>query len=140
MARTARKRRNEWASVDEALQSYGSRPPLSVMTDESLHAYVEYGLRDRGDGVYELKCRPEVEARVYAMGPNNGTYDRLPEIEAQVVVACGADSTDIGPPLATSIAERLPHGTVEVWPDRGHFGPQEDPERCADSILQLADS
>jgi hypothetical protein len=80
------------------------------MTTESLRAYVEYGVRDRGDGVLELKCRPDVEARVYTMGPANGAWERLPRIDAPTVVACGETSTDIGPPLARQIAERLPHG------------------------------
>ena len=60
LARSARKRRNEWASTDEAFAAYAAKAPLNVMTEASLRAYVEYGLRDRGDGVFELKCRPEV--------------------------------------------------------------------------------
>jgi pimeloyl-ACP methyl ester carboxylesterase len=139
MARGARKRRNEWASVDEAYEAYGSKPPLEAMTPESLRAYVEYGLRDRGDGVFELKCSPEVEARVYSMAPLNGAWGVLPEIHAEVVVACGATSTDIGPELAGRIALRLPSAHVEVWPGRGHFGPQEDPDACAASILRFGD-
>ena len=62
----------------------------------------------------------------------------LAQVKAMVVVACGQDSTDIGPPLAERITARLPHGTLEVWPGRGHFGPQEDPDACAASILHLA--
>src|SRR4029077_18047746 len=62
LARAARKRRNEWESVDAAIAAYSSKPPLDVLTPESMRAYVEYGLRDRGDGVLELKCAPEVEA------------------------------------------------------------------------------
>ena len=137
MARAARKRRNEWHSIDEAFAAYASKPPLNVMTEESLRAYVDYGLRDRGDGVLELKCRPEVEARVYSMGPNHGAYARLGEIASEVVVVCGETSTDIGPPLAATIAERLPHGRVEVMPGLGHFGPQQDPDACVASILRF---
>ena len=136
MARTARKRRNVWHSTDDAFAAYTSKPPLDVMTEASLRAYVDYGLRDRGDGVLELKCRPEVEARVYSMGPNHGAYARLGEIDSDVLVACGETSTDIGPPLAEKIAERLPHGRVEVMPGLGHFGPQQDPDACVASILR----
>ncbi len=110
------------------------------MAPESLRAYVEYGVRDRGDGVLELKCRPDVEAAVYTMAPVNGAWERLPEITATTLVACGAASTDIGPPLAETIADRLPHAELEVWPGRGHFGPQQDPDRCASSILRFASS
>ncbi|MDZ4827768.1 MAG: alpha/beta hydrolase [Actinomycetota bacterium] len=135
MAAAARKRRNEWASIDEAYDAYASKRPLFVMTEESLRAYVEYGLRDRGDGVFELKCAPEVEARVYSMGPNHGLYTRLGEIDADVLVVCGELSTDIGPPLAEKIVERLRRGRLEVVPGRGHFGPQEDPDAAVASML-----
>jgi pimeloyl-ACP methyl ester carboxylesterase len=137
LARSARRRRNEWASVDEAYDAFSSKPPLDVMSPESLRAYVEYGLRDRGDGVLELKCRPDVEARTYSMAPANGAWSALPRVDATVVVACGEQSTDIGPPLAERIAQRLPHGTLEVWSDCGHFGPQQDPDLCARSILRM---
>ena len=138
MARTARKRRNEWHSTDDAFAAYASKPPLDVMTEESLRAYVDYGLRDRGDGVFELKCRPEVEARVYSMGPNHGAFARLGKVDSDVVVVCGERSTDIGPPLAEKIAARLPHGRVEVMPGLGHFGPQQDPDACVASILRCS--
>jgi pimeloyl-ACP methyl ester carboxylesterase len=138
MARSARRRRNEWASVEEAYQAYSSKPPLNVMTPESLRAYVEYGLRDRGDGVFELKCRPEVEARTFSMAPSNGGWAVLPHVHATVVVACGEISNDIGPKLAGQITQRLPHATLEVWPGCGHFGPQQDPDACSASILRLA--
>ena len=138
MARSARKRRIEWSSVEEAYEVYASKPPLDVMTPESLRAYVEYGLRDRGDGVFELKCRPEVEARVFSMAPGNGVWDALPDIGSNVVVACGESSRSIAPALAQDIALRLQHARVEVWPGCGHFGPQEAPDLCAESILALA--
>ena len=138
MARTARKRRNVWHSTDEAFAAYASKAPLGVMTEASLRAYVEYGLRDRGDGVLELKCRPDVEARVYSMGPNHGAFARLGEIGSDVLVVCGETSTDVGPPLASLIAERIPHGRAEVLARLGHFGPQEDPDACVASILRFS--
>lgn len=138
LARSARKRRNQWKSTDEAFDTYASKPPLNVMVPDALRAYVEYGLLDRGDGVFELKCRPEVEAQVYAMGPNHGAWNVLPEIAARVRVVCGEESTDIGPPLATRLAERLPHGELQVMPGLGHFGPQQDPDACVASILEFA--
>jgi len=135
LATGARKRRNAWSSLDEAFATYASKPPLDVMAPESLRAYVDYGLRDRGDGVLELKCRPDVEARVYAMGPNNGGWLRLPDVRAPVRVVCGERSDAIAPSLARQVVERLPDATLDIWEGHGHFGPQADPERAARSIL-----
>jgi pimeloyl-ACP methyl ester carboxylesterase len=138
LARAARKRRNEWASPDDAFAAYASKPPLDVLTPESLRAYVDYGLRDRGDGVFELKCSPEIEARVYSMGPNHGAYAHLDEIDCEVLVACGETSKSIDPKLGAEIASRIPKGRLEVLPGLGHFGPQEDPDACVASILCFA--
>jgi pimeloyl-ACP methyl ester carboxylesterase len=138
MARAARKRRNVWESVDEAIEAYSSKPPLDVLTAESMRAYVEYGLRDRGDGVLELKCAPEIEARTYSMGPNHGAYARLGEVEAEVLVVVGETSTSIDAALGAGIADRLPRGRLEVLDGLGHFGPQQDPDACVASILRFA--
>jgi len=140
MSGSARRRRNEYASIDEAYDSYASKPRLGVMAPDSLRAYVEYGLRDRGDGVFELKCRPEVEASVYAMAPVNGVWEILPNVDAPVLVACGEASRDISPELAQRVVDGLPHAQLEVWPGVGHFGPQQDPDACAASVLRFADS
>jgi pimeloyl-ACP methyl ester carboxylesterase len=138
LARAARKRRNLWHSTDEAFAAYASKAPLDVMTEASLRAYVDYGLRDRGDGVLELKCRPEIESRVYAMGPNHGAFSRLDEVASEVLVVCGETSTSVDPALGAQIADRLPNGRLEVLAGLGHFGPQQDPDASVESILRFA--
>jgi pimeloyl-ACP methyl ester carboxylesterase len=55
-----------------------------------------------------------------------------------VLVAAGETSTAIPPSLATQIVDRLPDGRLELWPDHGHFGPMEDPDRAVDSILDFS--
>ncbi len=99
LARSARRRRNEWASIEEAYEAYSSKPPLNVMAPESLRAYVEYGLRDRGDGVFELKCAPEAEAATYSNAPTNGAWAVLPEVNAKVAcrVRCRRRPTSARP-------------------------------------------
>jgi pimeloyl-ACP methyl ester carboxylesterase len=138
MAEAARRRRNEWASKAEAFASYSSKPPLNVMTEASLHAYVDYGLRERAGGGFELKCRPEVEAQIYTMGPTHGAFARLDEVEPPTLVVCGEHTASIPPDLARAIADRLRHGSVEVMTGVGHFGPQEDPDRAVESMLRFA--
>ncbi len=136
----ARKRRAVWASREEVLASYGSRPPLDVFTPESLDAYVDYGFRDLSDGTVELKCEPEHEARAYAMGAANGIYPLLGQVRVPVLVACGEATDAIVPKLAQMIVDRIPDATLEVWPDRGHFGPQQDPDQAVASMLAFAAS
>lgn len=130
----ARRRRDTWASPQEALAAYASKPPLDVMSPASLRAYVEYALRDRGDGTFVLKCRPEIEAQVYAMGPAHGAYSQLADVRCPTRVVVGARTDAIPPKLAERVVARLTYGTLEVWDEAGHFGPQASPDRAAQSI------
>ncbi|HEX2737730.1 MAG TPA: alpha/beta hydrolase [Acidimicrobiia bacterium] len=138
LTKGALKRRADWGSVEEAIESYSSRPPLNVLRADALRAYVEYGLRRQADGSFELKCRPEDEAEIYAMGIAHGGYRRLAEVKCPVVVACGEHTDAITPALAEMIVARLPHGRVEVMTGLGHFGPMQDPDAIAASILRFS--
>lgn len=134
----ARRRRDAWPSRAEALASYGSKPPLDSLSAAALEAYVEYGMRDRADGTVELKCRPEHEATIYTMGASLGLFPDLVHVKAPVLVACGETTTSITPAFAQAIVDQLPNATLEVWSDRGHFGPLEDPEQAVASMLRFA--
>ena len=134
----ARKRRNEWSGPDEAFASYTSRPPMNAMDPRCVRTYVDHGLRDRGDGMWELKCAPATEAAVYTMGPVNGAWALLSEITTPVRLLCGGESRDMSPALIRRLAERLPNATVDVWDAHGHFGPQAEPEHAAISIASFA--
>ncbi len=138
MSAAARRRRRVWPSRADARASYASKPPLDALSDQALTAYVDYGTRDLDDGTVELKCRPEDEASMYAMGATNGLFDRLREVTCPVRILCGATSQSIPPAFGARLVERLPHATLEVWDGRGHFGPLEDPDRAVDSILDFA--
>jgi pimeloyl-ACP methyl ester carboxylesterase len=138
LSRGARKRRAVWDSRDEARASYASRPPLDALAPAALDAYVDYGLRDRPGGGVELACHPEDEAEIYSMALDADVFPKLAGIQAQVVVACGARTDAIGPGLARAIAAELPHGSVEVFPDLGHFGPLEDPDTVTAAALRFA--
>jgi len=131
----ARQRRNEWGDPADARRSWAARPPFGALHPDALAAYVEHGLQRRRDGRWELKCAPEDEAATYAHGPAHGLWPALPGIEMPVRVVCGERSDAIPPALAQRIAARLPHGSVEVMADVGHFGPLEDPDAAAASIV-----
>ena len=134
----ARRRRAVWPSREEAFASYASRPPLDVLDADALQAYVDYGLRDMDDGRVELKCRPEDEATMYAMGVANGVYPRLRDVTCPTLVVCGEHTDAIPPKLGGMIVERLPTGRLEVMPGVGHFGPMQDPGATAASMLRFA--
>jgi pimeloyl-ACP methyl ester carboxylesterase len=133
MAEMAEKRRSSFASRQEAFDNYRSKPPFAVVTDEVLHAYVDHGFVELGDGSIELKCRPEVEAQVYRMGGTHDAFDRLPSVTCPVTIARGR--VELGPSeIAAAVADALPHGRLSDHPHLGHFGPLEAPDEIASGI------
>lgn len=138
IAAAARRRRSTFDSREAARAAYATKPPLDVLDDRALNAYVEYGFRDRPDGRVELKCTPEDEAATFTMGLSNGVWNRLGSIDAPVAVVVGERTDAIPPESGRAIAALLPRGHVEVMAGLGHFGPLEDPEACVASILAFA--
>jgi len=99
-----------------------------------LRAYVDHGFVDAEDGTVRLRCRPEVESNVYRMGGAHDGFAHLDEVTCPVTIATGAVTT-FGPAAAAgAIVDALPHGRLVASPDRGHFGPLEDPARIPVSI------
>lgn len=134
LAAGARRRREVFASRDEAFANYASKPPFSVLRSDALRAYVDYGFEDLADGSVRLKCRGESEARTYEMGARHGAFLRLGSVACPTTVACGAETDTFGPAVMAMLAERLPDGRVDVLDGLGHFGPMQDPAAVAASI------
>jgi pimeloyl-ACP methyl ester carboxylesterase len=119
-----RRRRATFASRAEAIERYGSRPPLDVLDPATLAAYVEHGFVDDPAGGIRLACAPDVEARVFAEFLDRG-FDRLGEVAADVVVGAGSiERTERpgGPPWR-EIAGRIPGARFELFDGLDHFGP-----------------
>jgi pimeloyl-ACP methyl ester carboxylesterase len=131
LAEAARRRRASFASREEAVRHFSSRPPFDALDPEVLGAYVDHGLTAAG----QLKCRPEDEAAVYETATAHDAYGRLPEVACPVLVACGSASEACAPAHARALAARLPQGRCEVLDGLGHLGPLERPAAVAASIL-----
>jgi pimeloyl-ACP methyl ester carboxylesterase len=72
------------------------------------------------------------------MGVANGVYQRLRDVRCPTLVVCGEHTDAIPPTLGEMIVERLPGGRLEVMPGVGHFGPMQDPDATAESMLRFA--
>lgn len=132
LAESARRRRPTFASRQEALARYASRPPLGTFRADVLSAYVEHGFAEAPDGTVTLKCSPEHEAATYEAPDKPATGD-MAAIGIAVVVASGARDPGPGPAqFAPLVAEALPNGSLRVYEHLGHFGPLQDPDTLAD--------
>jgi len=134
----ARKRRRSFATFDDAIANYTSKPPMIAFDPDVVRLYVGHGFRPAPEGV-RLKCDPEHEARTFDTGGIHGMWDRLPEIHTPVVVAAGPvdlNAADRGGPAAVApqIADRLPDATFVDRPGWNHFTPFVDPAAMASLI------
>ena len=134
LAEGARRRRPSFASAQAAIDNYAAKPPFSAHDPEALRAYVHHGFREEPDGSVTLRCRPEVEAATFEMGPQHHTFERLGGIEVPVTVARGREDAFSPSMFAPEVVGALPDGRLEDHPDLGHFGPMEDPGAIARSI------
>lgn len=137
LSERARRRRLVFSSPEEAFDNFAGKPPLDVLAPEALRAYVEHGLRPRDDGSWELKCKGEVEARVYEMGSAHEGFRRLAAVGCPAVVVCGEHSDAIPPSFGQLHVDRLTNGRLEVAEGLGHFGPLENPDAAVASIERL---
>jgi pimeloyl-ACP methyl ester carboxylesterase len=137
LADGARRRRATFPSFDDALANYAAKPPLNVFHPECLEAYVRHGFRATPDGDVTLKCRPEHEARTYESGGLHETWDALGNLATPVWLVSGVVHPFTPAAIAEQIATRLPEVHVVSWPDRGHFGPLEDPDRLVELIRHV---
>ncbi|HEX9683045.1 MAG TPA: alpha/beta hydrolase [Acidimicrobiales bacterium] len=135
LAARARRRREGFATRDEALANFASKPPMQRFHHEALAAYVEHGLIDSPDGSgVTLACQPRHEAQVYLMQSAHAAWRHLPETTCRIEVVCGEHSAAIGPALAQMLVDRLPNAELRVMEGWDHFGPLEDPARAAAEV------
>lgn len=136
IAAGARRRRDRFASRQEAYDNFASKPPFTSLTPEALRAYVEDGFHEEPDGTVTLRCSREVEADVYLRALDDDRFARLPQVRCPVVVAAGGHTDAITPVLAGRLAGALPQGRLRVFEDLSHFGPLEDPPAIASALVE----
>lgn len=140
MAANARKRRETFASREEVLYRYASRPPLSNLRADCLIDYVDNGFFDNADGTVGLKCLPNNEARIFEEA-RTMMISRVAHITTPTVIAVGLsagvpDPATLGPLAADGLRE----ATLLRYDHIDHFGPFEDPNTLAQDIRKHATS
>jgi pimeloyl-ACP methyl ester carboxylesterase len=136
LADSAVRRRVSFASLDEAAEHYGSKPPLDVLHPEALRGYVEGGFETQPDGSVVLRCRPAWESAIFRAAVASPAWDAVPALDLPVTGAVG--DVDTSPPavFADALVERLPRGRLERHPGLGHFGPLQEPGRVAADVAR----
>lgn len=132
LADVARRRRNRFDSLDEARRRFRGKAPMNRWHEEALEAYLHHGLRTNPDGSAELKLPGELEAHAYQEGGACDVFDRLGELEFEVLLLAGEESYLAG--LTAMQAERLKRVERRIIPATHHFVPQERPSETAREV------
>ena len=99
-----------------------------------LDAYVEHAFRDIDDGTVTLKCPGHIEAEVYAHSKADGAFDRLGEIETDILLVTGEHS-DLRR-AAHLQHKHLRRSKLRDIEGAGHFVPQEKPAEVTACVLE----
>lgn len=129
------KRRSVWDSREQAIESYSGKPPFDTWQREFVELYVNYGMAERDEGGFALKCRPEDEAQVYVGGTNTDPWPRLGELEFPTLVIRPLESDIRRGTLAQEVVEAMPNAQLLDIPGASHYLPMENPEAVIDHIL-----
>src|SRR5215213_7940136 len=132
-----RRRRLVFASVQEAVDRFRSKPPFANCEPEAVWAYVEQGTTPQPDGTVKLTCSGETEASVYETNEQLD-FSQFAAIACPVVVVAGAAvamGNELPPMVAPLVADSLGEARLEVLPGVTHFAPMEDGALVARSIL-----
>jgi pimeloyl-ACP methyl ester carboxylesterase len=137
LAAGALRRREVFGSREEALTNFSSKAPFDRLHPEVLVAYVDNGFSPTTPGGAEirLRCRRSDEALVYAHGLSHEAFAHLGRVRCPVILADGAETDAVGPDFLQLMAGRLPGAQVQVLAGLGHFGPVEDPDELAMSVV-----
>lgn len=129
IAQGARRRIATFASAAEVKQRYSTRPPLSVLDERALDAYISHGFDHLEDGSVTLRCRPEVEASVFEHHLA-GSYEAAQGVSVSIRAGVGGHA-DMVVEHIKQVADHNPAVSVVEYKDLTHFGPMEQPARLA---------
>ena len=133
MSERARARRSGFSSRREAFDRYRHRPPLDILDERCLRAYVDFGFVD-DDGRVSLACTPEYEARVFEQHRTGADAEAL-KLTIPWVMAIGG-RPDVVTDAVETVTAANEHLQLIRYDELSHFGPLEAPDRLADDMLK----
>ena len=131
------KRKRIFDSVEAMMSNFERKPPYRTWRSDILLDYCEFGTRATLDGKRELKCAPEVEAKLYETAVAFDGLNRILRSKIPLLIMFGSRSDSLGATLSAKVAANLKTARVIDVPDAGHFMPMEMPEYVADQAVEF---
>lgn len=126
MVNAAAGRRSRFDTRPEALSNYAVKRPFCDIQAAALYAYVQHGFRDTPDGAVELKCRPSVEAQIFARTHEHDALRKLHHLRCPIAVIRGEYTNPQQAHSAESLAAAVARPSRIMF-GADHFGPLANP-------------
>ncbi|SHE76620.1 Pimeloyl-ACP methyl ester carboxylesterase [Ferrithrix thermotolerans DSM 19514] len=137
LAKAAARRRSTFSSFEEAYTNFISKEPMARFSKSVVADYVTSGFDQLSDGTVSLRCKREIEARIYTLGGVHRAYESLSLIDNRVFVLYGASTDTFDGNHFQDLATQLVNGTAVEVRGVGHFGPMTHPSLVGSLISKL---
>ncbi len=128
LAQSALRRRDHFASIEEARQRWQGRGVFADFTPAALEGYLAGGLRPYDQG-YTLAWPKRWEAHIFASSPLDG-WRYLPRLQRPLLIIRGTRSELITDNVWRRLRRVVPHATL-LELEAGHMLPMERPAEVA---------
>jgi pimeloyl-ACP methyl ester carboxylesterase len=134
-SKIALKRRHKWPSRENAFKLLRPKRIFSKWSDETLKAYLEYGLTEDENGEFRLTFTKYWESKIYCTIEN--PYKMFPKITHPALCIKGEDTDVINERNWSKWKRIQTNAKFENIPDAGHLVPMEQPAHLASSIFDF---
>jgi len=137
LAERAGRRRQVFDSRREAAQIWRDKSLFAHWTKRAFELYLAEGLVDRPDGSVQLACPAEVEAAIFAAGPDFDPWEVAARVTTPTLLLW-AERGDFPRMAYESIAERMADARIQDVA-AGHLVTMEQPALVARCVLDFAE-
>jgi pimeloyl-ACP methyl ester carboxylesterase len=133
---TARRRRRNFDSVDDAYSYFKSKPLFADWPDETIRRYAESMTRPSGSGL-ELAWTPEWEAHYYR-SIYTAIWETLPQLDGlfPILIIRGSATDTFADESVQRVKSILPEAAFVDIPGHGHLFPKSAPDETR-RIIEL---
>lgn len=133
---SARRRRAQFASREDALKTYRGRGAFRSWPEQAVADYVESGVVPEGNS-FRLACSGAWEGELYSIFPL-GLAQLGKRVAAPVTILAGTEQSATTDPVAQEFARLSGRAKITRIPGASHFLPMEKPEIVQAEILKAA--
>lgn len=137
LAKQARRRKFVFNGKQEALARFSAgRGIFKTWDPDFVNAYLECGLLTADEETAILKCDPELEAQIFESVPAD-IWLYVKQVRCPVLLIRGKQSDTFLQSAAERTVRTMADCELKVVDNAGHFVPMEQPDICADIILDF---